>query len=171
MDDRVDTRRALVGGAAAGSLLLLLGRARPARAQLDEDRGVLSGLVDLEAQALELYESATRGAGLAAEAGTTIRRFAEQQREHVATLAAALGSRPSAPVIDLPQGRQAVLERAVALEDELVAAYFDAHQRLVDSALVTLGAGIMANHGQRLVALRDLLGEDVLVPDAFATGA
>lgn len=170
MDERADTRRALVGGAAAGSLLLLLGRARPARAQLGDDRRIVSALLELEAEALELYEGASGDAGFGDEASTTLRRFAEQQREHVGTLGATVGIRPSAPVIERPDGREAFLRRAVSIEDQLVGAYLDAHQRLSDSALVTLGAGIMANHGQHLVALRDLLGEDVLVPDAFATG-
>ena len=170
MDERIETRRALLGGAAAGSLVLLLGRAAPARAQLGEDRGLVVELRDLEARALVLYERASEGGGLTGDAAATIRSFAEHQREHVDTLSSTIGSRGGALLVALPGGSDAVLRRAVELEDELVAAYLDAHQRLADSALVTLGAGIMANHGQHLVALRDLLGEDVLVPEAFTTG-
>jgi hypothetical protein len=171
VDERIDTRRALVGGAAAGSLLLLLGRPGAARAQLNEqDREILRELVDLEAEAALLYEGAVEDGAVAGEAGSVLRSFAEQQAEHVDALTSALGSRPPAPVAGDAGDRQAVLERAVELEDGLVAAYLDAHGRLGDAALLTLGSGIMANHGQHLVALRDLLGEDVLVPDAFATG-
>lgn len=169
MDERIDTRRALVGGAAAGSLLLLLGGGRrPAHAQLGQDTRIIGELLRLEAEAAELYEAATEEGGVGGQAGETLRRFAEQQREHIAALGEIVGTRPSAPVLDPPAGRQDTLDRAVALEDELVGAYAEAHARLSDSALVTAGAGIMANHGQHLVALRDLLGEDVLVPDAFA---
>ena len=169
MEERLDTRRALVGGAAAGSLLLLLGGGRRvAHAQIGQDRQIVDGLVELEADALALYEDGAAAVG--GEAATTMRRFAEQQREHVETLDAVVGGDSSNAIVDVPAGRQAILEAAVAAEDRLVAAYLDAHQRLQDSALVTLGAGIMANHGQHLVGLRDLLGEDLLVPDAFATG-
>ncbi len=171
MDERIDTRRALVGGAAAGSLLLLLGRPPAARAQLNEqDRQILRELIDLEADAALHSEGAVEGGGAGGDAGTVLRSFAEQQVEHVDALTSALGSRPPAPVGGDGGDQQAVLERAVELEDRLVAASLDAHGRLADAALLTLGSGIMANHGQHLVALRELLGEDVLVPDAFATG-
>ncbi len=170
MPEGVDTRRALLGGAVAGSLLLLAGP-RAARAQLDqEDRDILRGLLDRESRALALYERAAGDGALGGEAGETMRRFAEHQQEHVDALASALGGRQGATSANPPTGRQAVLEAAVTAEDELVAAYFDAHARLADTALITLGAGVMANHGQHLVALRDLLGEDVLVPEPFATG-
>ncbi len=58
---------------------------------------------------------------------------------------------------------------AVELETAAVGAYYDAHQRLEDAKLLQAGASIMANEGQHLVVLRQLLGRSP-VPNAFETG-
>ncbi len=162
-DETLDTRRAVVRGAAAGGLLLLLGGAAAAPAQLRGDRPIVAAALAAEEALLRVYEGA--GGGGAAEGGIA-RRFAEQQREHVAALSQILGQRPDAPG---DGGGGDFLREAIRLEEDAIAAYYEAHQRLSDSALIKLGAGIMANHGQHLVVLREALGQDP-VPEAFATG-
>ena len=174
-EQRIDTRRALLGGAAAGSLLVLLGRgAGTARAQLGGDRAILVAALDVEQRLLEVYEGAAEGASVDVDTRGLLRLFAAQQEEHVVGLNAVLGGRPPARGDRRIAfgGRRAVLQAAVRLEEESLRTYRSAHERLADSSLITLGAGIMANHGQRLVALRDALGASVeeLVPSAFATG-
>jgi hypothetical protein len=165
--DRLDTRRALVRGAAAGTLVALLG-AGVARGQLGPDRTLLVSVLELEQRLLALYEGASTAQDVPVDTRGLARRFAEQQREHVAILSSALGERPDvADAGDGGGGGPGVVGRAIGLEEQALRSYLDAHQRLRDAALVKAGAGIMANHGQRLVALRDAAGDPPL-GDAFA---
>ncbi len=170
------TRRGLVAGAAAGSLLLLAG-ARGASAQLGEDRTLVTAALDLERRALAAYEDASTSEALDVDTRGIARRFAEHQREHVAALAGVLGQTGGADAEpaggeggeeeDGGGGRDDFLRTAIGLEEEALRAYRTAHERLRDSSLVKLGSGVMANHGQHLVVLRDALEEEPLT-DAFA---
>ena len=58
---------------------------------------------------------------------------------------------------------------AIELELAAVAAYYDAHAKLVDAKLLQTGAAIMANEAQHLVVLRQAAKQDP-VPHAFETG-
>ncbi len=167
------TRRGLVAGAAAGSLLLLAG-ARGASAQLGEDRTLVTAALDLERRALAAYEGASTSEALDVDTRGIARRFAEQQREHVAALAGVLGQTGGADAEPAGGedeegggGRDDFLRTAIGLEEEALRAYRTAHERLRDASLVKLGSGVMANHGQHLVVLRDALEEEPLT-DAFA---
>ncbi len=167
------TRRGLVRGAAAGSLLLLAG-ARGASAQLGEDRTLVTAALDLERRALAAYEDASTSEALDVDTRGIARRFAEHQREHVAALAGVLGQTGGADAEPAGGedeegggGRDDFLRTAIGLEEEALRAYRTAHERLRDASLVKLGSGVMANHGQHLVVLRDALEEEPLT-DAFA---
>ncbi len=167
------TRRGLVAGAAAGSLLLLAG-ARGASAQLGEDRTLVTAALDLERRALAAYEDASTSEALDVDTRGIARRFAEHQREHVAALAGVLGQTGGADAEPAGGedeegggGRDDFLRTAIGLEEEALRAYRTAHERLRDASLVKLGSGVMANHGQHLVVLRDALEEEPLT-DAFA---
>jgi rubrerythrin len=166
------TRRGLVRGAAAGSLLLLAG-ARGASAQLGEDRTVVTAALDLERRALAAYEDASTSEALDVDTRGIARRFAEHQREHVDALAGLLGqtggadAEPAGGEEEGGGGRDDFLRTAIGLEEEALRAYRTAHERLRDASLVKLGSGVMANHGQHLVVLRDALEEEPLT-DAFA---
>jgi hypothetical protein len=58
---------------------------------------------------------------------------------------------------------------AMRLEQEALAAYYDAQSTLDDPLLLSLAARIMANEGQHLALLRPLAG-DPPVPHAFERG-
>ena len=90
------------------------------------------------------------------EQETAVAPFRDQALAHIR----ALGGKPRAGLGS--RDRRQLLE----LELSTVAAYRDAIQRLEKSELVKTAAEIMANHGQRLVVLRQALGRDP-VPVAF----
>ena len=50
-----------------------------------------------------------------------------------------------------------------------VAAYYDAHRKLIAAGLLQTAASIMANEGQHLVVLRQAAGQ-APVPNALETG-
>jgi hypothetical protein len=57
----------------------------------------------------------------------------------------------------------------IEVETAGIAAYHDAHAKLIETRLLQTSASIMANEGQHLVVLRRLVGADP-VPNAFETG-
>ena len=112
------------------------------------------------------------------------RRFRGHEQEHADALTTALtdlgGTPPSKPsgVKDVDKvvkglgdvkSQAEVASFAIELETAAVAAYYDAHRKLVDAKLLQTGASIMANEGQHLVVLRQLVKQDP-VPNAFETG-
>jgi len=112
----LDTRRALVRGAAAGSLVLLLGGARGASAQLGGDRVIVAAALEVEQALLRLYRGASTGAPNIDERAIA-RRFADQQREHVVTLSAVLGRRAASGDDAEDGGEGGFLRQAILLEE------------------------------------------------------
>lgn len=88
-------------------------------------------------------------------------RIAEQEATHARGLERALagmGRRAPAGAPESP--RDASLETALALEDELVRAYSAAMRDISNPRLLAPLASICANHGQHLVILRRELGRN-----------
>jgi rubrerythrin len=157
---------------------VLLG-ARSAFAAATDDAAILIAAVKLENTAVAAYDAAIRSGRLEPRVLAAARLFKRQEQEHAAALSAALrklGQTPPAGadaklLAPLAKARDqaAILGFAIELETMAVAAYYDAHKKLRDPALLRTGAEIMANEGQHLVVLRQALGRNP-VPEAFATG-
>ncbi|MGI8921921.1 MAG: ferritin-like domain-containing protein [Solirubrobacteraceae bacterium] len=168
---------------AASSIPLLLA-VRNAFAQAGEDGAILASAINLERIAVIAY-SAVIDSGLLSPAVERIaRRFRGHEQEHADALTTALtdlgGTPPSKPsgVKDVDKvvkglgdvkSQADIANFAIELETAAVAAYYDAHRKLVDAKLLQTGASIMANEGQPLVVLRQLVKQDP-VPNALETG-
>jgi rubrerythrin len=166
----------LAGGAAltvtAAAPLL---RAGSAVAQAsDDDVAIVRNAIGMELVAAEAYQRAV------GDLGGIARLFRNQERAHADALTAALrqmgGGAP--PRVDLgsrlddlssANGKTAVAEALIKLEDRAVAAYVDAHGKLKDARLMQIVSSILANQAQHLVTLRDVAGQQK-VPTAFETG-
>lgn len=180
-----------VGGAtvAASSVPLLLG-VRNAFAEAGGDQAILTSAVGLEQVAVFAYGAAIRSGALDPARKKVATLFRAQEQEHADGLKAALtamgGKLPATPRsveevdralgsigIGTPLGslkhQKQILMFAIELETAAVAAYYDAHQKLVSAQLLATGAQIMANEGQHLVTLRTALGREPL-PNAFESG-
>jgi rubrerythrin len=185
--DRRDLlRRGLgLGGAvvAASSIPLLLS-VRNAFAATSGDAEILSGAIHLEQVAVLAYGAAIDSKLLTPGFAKVAARFRAHEQEHADALTTALtdlgGTPPpkaTAKDIDaVVKGLGAVKSEgdvaafAIELEMVAVAAYYDAHRKLVDAKLLQTGASIMANEAQHLVVLRQAVKRDP-VPNAFETGA
>lgn len=169
-----------LSGAAALAAVPLLARAEGALAQGGDDAAIVVELLELEQRAGRAYQAISKRRLVEPELIRAIDLFADQEREHVAALSAALedlgGSPPKPPrreeiegLGDLESEKDA-LEFAIGLENELVRAYDDAAGRFARSDLLLLAAQIVCNQAQHLAVLRQQLGEEP-IPDAFEEGA
>jgi len=184
--DRRDLlRRGLgLGGAviAASSIPLLLS-VRNAFAASSEDGEILGSAIHLEQVAVLAYGAAIDSGLLSAGFEKVARRFRDHEQEHADALTTALtdlGGTPPAKAtakdIDAVvkglgdvKSQKGVANFAIELEMAAVAAYYDAHRKLVDAKLLQAGVSIMANEAQHLVVLRQAVKRDP-VPNAFETG-
>ncbi|MFP5362853.1 MAG: ferritin-like domain-containing protein [Thermoleophilia bacterium] len=175
----------LGGAAIAASSIPLLLSVRDAFAQATGDAAILEQAINLEQTAVIAYDGVLDAGLLSSDALRIARRLRDHERRHAETLTTALtdlGGIPPAP----PEGVDAVdnvveglgdlktqaeaVEFLIELELAGVAAYNDAHGKLLEGRLLQTAASITAAEGQHLVVLRMLLGTDP-VPDAFETGA
>lgn len=176
---------ALGGAAIAAASIPLLLATRDAFAQASGDAAVLEQAINLEQVAGIAYDTVIAGGLLSPAALRVAKRFREHEREHAKTLSTALtdlGGTPLAPpagaadVDKVVKGLSEVRTQAdvvnflIELELAAVAAYHEAHGKLLETRLLQTSASIMANEGQHLVVLRKLVGADP-VPNAFETGA
>jgi hypothetical protein len=157
-------RRDLVLGAAAATLAL----ARPAAAKTPSDADAVGRLLGLERRLEAAYQ-----AGLARDAidPGLGRRLLAHEREHVRGLEHALddlgrpGPRATAPAptvgIDF-DSRRAFATSALELERQTVDAYRDVLTGFRDENLLQPLGSIMACGAQHEVALRQVLGTDLL---------
>ena len=162
------TRRALLVAAP------VLGLSADALARARDDRSIVTAAIDLEQRAAAAYDSAATGGKLPPALARLARHLRDQEEEHADGLARALrglgGHRPARPEHQpTPPGGRAFGAFALALENRLIRAYYDAMPRLRPGLRQPLGS-IMACEAQHLVALREALGHDPL-PRAFETGA
>ena len=188
MEDRLERREvlrrgALTGGAAlAAATVPALLKVREALAQgvaSANDRGILEGAVGLEQTLVVMYRFA--GARkLLGPVTAAAAQFGRQEQAHADTFAKALvasgGKVPAPPLAaDIAgftqiQDQQQMLQFALNLENQAVAAYLDAAKTLQDTALLHPIAEIMANEGQHLVVIRQALGTEP-VPSALPSGS
>jgi hypothetical protein len=151
----------------------VLGLSVDALARGRDDRSIVTAAIDLEQRAAAAYDSAATGGKLPLELARLARHLRDQEEEHADGLARALrglGGRPPArpdPPPSPPAGR-AFGAYALALEERLIGAYYNAMPRLRGGLRQPLGS-IMACEAQHLVVLREALGREAL-PAAFETG-
>jgi hypothetical protein len=168
---------------AASSVPLLL-TVRNAFAQAGEDGEILQSAINLERIAVIAYGAAIDSGLLSAGVEKVARQFRGHEQEHADALTTALtdlgGSSPPKPsgVKDVDKvvkglgdvkSQADVANFAIELEIAAVAAYYEAHRKLIEAKLLQTGASIMANEGQHLVVLRQAVKQDP-VPNAFETG-
>jgi ferritin-like protein len=185
-DRRELIRRGLgFGGAvvAASTIPLLLG-VRNAFAESDTDEMILDKAITLERVAVLAYDRVVVSGLLEARVERLARLLRGHEQQHADVLAKALtdlgGTPPPAPsgledIDAVVKGlgdvstQAEVLSFAIELETAAVAAYYDAHAKLVEAKLLQTGASIMASEGQHLVVLRQAAGRPP-VPNALETG-
>jgi hypothetical protein len=169
----------LGGVAIAASSVPVLLAVRNAFAQAGDDGAILERAINLERIAV-IADSGLLSAGVEKIA----RRFRGHEQAHADALTTALtdlgGTPPPKPsgVEDVDKvvkglgevkSQADIANFAIELETAAVAAYYDAHRKLIDAKLLQTGASIMANEGQHLVVLRQTVKQDP-VPNAFETG-
>jgi hypothetical protein len=163
-------------GAAAGSLLA----AGEAISEAEDESQVLRGVLDVE-QTITVCYTAALGTGLLKPGvAASARHFQSQEREHAAAIKAALdklgaGDLPAPPRpqqikgLDGARTQNDVLAFLLEQETMVVAAYFDAQQKVEDGKLRQTLSTIMPNEGQHLVVIRQALAKQS-VPNAQETG-
>ena len=174
----------LGGAAIAASSIPLLLSIRNAFAQAGDDGAILQNAITLEQVAVIAYGAAIDGGLLSAAVEQVARRFRDHEQAHADALTTALtdlGGTPAAKpsgVKDVDKvvkgladvkSQADIANFAIELETATVAAYYDAHRRLIDAKLLQTGASIMANEGQHLVVLRQVADTEP-VPNALETG-
>ena len=169
------TRLALAGALAAPAALLF--RAAPA---LAGDAAELSALRDLELGLAAAYRDAAASGALDREVERAALQFAAQEEEHARALAAMLedlgsggrgaekrvGSRADSSGVAGVETQRELLDRLIALEEELLGAWNEAAERLRGAAVLRTGAQIACSGAQHLVVLRQQAGRDP-IPRAF----
>jgi rubrerythrin len=158
------TRRQLVGGAA----ILSLARTGPSAAATPADVAELERLLSLEQRLESAYRAALERDAVERGLGETL---LDHEREHVRGLEQALrnrGGREPRATVPLPQAGAAFADRrafarfALGLERRTVATYVSVLAGLHDERLLQPLASIMAASAQHEVALRAVLGANLL---------
>ena len=180
-DRRELIRRGLAfGGAlvAASSIPLLLS-VRDAFAAESGDAEILGKAIQLERVSVLAYDGAIAGGLLSSPEETVFTRFRDHEQQHANALTTALtdlGGTPPEPATEEDveglgdlKTQADVVRFAIEFETAAVAAYLDAHRKLIDGKLLQSAASIMANEAQHLVVLRGLARTEP-VPNAFETG-
>lgn len=177
-------RRGAVGAGAvlAGGALSSALRAAAASADSEDDAAILETAIAAEQATLLAYSTGYESGLLEMPFAAVARLFGEQEREHIAALAASLralgGTMPEPPTVTEVEGLDAVrsqtdfLELAIGLENTAVAAYGEAQRKLETPGLLKLTTEICSSEGQHLVVLRQALGAGAAdaVPVAFEAG-
>jgi rubrerythrin len=183
MEADATRRDALVRGIAAGGALaagsaglLLAGRAG---AKGDDVSGLVARAIELEQNARVAYEELAAGDLLDEEVAAAAELFAEQQREHVEALTAALedlGTVPPPPPrpaevegLEDAEPQAEALELAIDLENALIRAYGELVAAPAGREILKTATQIALNAAQHVVVLRQQLGEPPL-PEDVETG-
>lgn len=173
------------GAALTGAVTLaatvpgLLG-AGDAIADAGDEEQLLRGVLDVEQTMAVSYGVAIGTRLLKPDVAAFARHFQTQERQHAAAIRAALdklgaGDLPAVPRpqeikgLDAAHTQTDVLAFLLEQETMVVAAYFDASQKLEDGKLRQTFSTIMPNEGQHLVVIRQALGKES-VPNASETG-
>lgn len=178
----------LAGGVLSVSSVPILLSVRNAFAAASGDASVLESAIGLEQVAVFSYQAAYRSRVLSPALKAVARKFAKHEQEHASALIGALaqvgGGRPPPKPTTVTQVDAAVAKLGVAnglsklksqaeivtyaieLESAAVSAYYEAHKKLENAALLMTSAQIMCNEGQHLVVLRTAMQRNP-VPSAF----
>ncbi len=184
--DRRDlVRRGLAfgGAAVAASSIPLLLSVRNAFAAPSGDAEILTGAIHLEQVAVLAYGAVIDSKLLTSDFTKMATRFRDQEQQHADMLTTALTDLGGSPppdatekdIDDVVKGlgdarsQADIASFAIELELAAIAAYYEAHRKLIDAKLLQAGASIMANEAQHLVVLRQAVKQDP-VPHAFEIG-
>jgi Ferritin-like domain len=137
------------------------------------DRSVLAGLAGLEATAVAAYQAALAGGRLDAATASSARRFLNHELAHRDRLGGLLAGAAPGPAsanlvaaVRKASTQNAVLAALIAVENAVVARYYDAFGKLTDTGVLEALGEIMANEGQHLVVLRTSAGQ-AATPNPF----
>lgn len=184
MDRRELMGLGLGGAVAAASAVPLLLVVRNAFAQDDTDGTILAKAITLERVTIVAYDRILGRDVLSRRSQQVARVLRGHEEQHAEALTTALtdlgGTPPSEPsgaaaVDDVVEGLGDIetegdaLGFLIDLEMAGVAAYHDAHAKLIEARLLQTAASIIGAEGQHLVVLRQAAGRPP-VPSAFETG-
>jgi hypothetical protein len=137
------------------------------------DGPALATLAGLEATAVQAYQAALGGGRLDAAAASSARRFLAHEIAHRDRLNGMLRGTAARPAtaslvaaVRKATTQKAVLAALIAVENAVVAGYYDAFGKLTDTSVMEALGEIMANEGQHLVVLRTAAGQPA-TPNAF----
>jgi rubrerythrin len=174
-------RRGLLAGGAVGAAAVLPGLvAETAFAQeeaaADSDLEILLSLIGFEQSSVVSYGTI---APLLENEAAAAKYFAGQEQEHVDALLAELatigGDPPDPPKVEDVAGltevttREAALDFAVGVENQAIAAYFDALKSFENPTLQEAAGRIIGVEGQHLTVWWQTLGVNP-VPSSFPEG-
>lgn len=138
------------------------------------DLGILAYTLTLEYLVEQFYGHAVHGGGLSGQALTLASAFGAQEKQHVATLEAAItglgGKLPKKPVGQFAVTDQAsTLKLAATLEGIAAGAYLGQLDRVQSKQALATLASIHTVEGRHAAALNALTGSDISPDGAFAS--
>ena len=165
---------AVSAAAAGGAVIGGLGATASARTapSPEQDRRILGFLLGIERIELAFYEGVRRADALRGEPAEFAAAALIHERDHVATLASALGARAPGPPEHLDVGDafsdpEAFVAKAIALEDAAVAA-FNGQVTNLTAARIPAACAIVSVDARHAAWIRDIGG---LPPARAATDA
>ena len=154
-----------LAGAATGGAVALVGRhgqdAAASQPSPGTDAEIFQAFLALEYAQQRYYDAALRAGGLRGELKTLARTFAAQEAQHVAVLQRLLGSRAkrpgSADVADASKSPEAFRDRAIELEEAVIAAYIGQAANLTHKGIIAI-TPMVSVEARQVAWLRDLAG-------------
>src|SRR3954451_20961145 len=140
------------------------------------DLGIARYALTLEYVESGFYEAGVQSGRVSGRAGDLVKRFGEQEAQHVKALEGAVqklgGELPAKPKPTFPlQNQQVILTNALAIEGLGAAAYLAQADRIEDKELLAAPLSIHTVEGRHAAALAALLGQDPAPQGAFAQPA
>jgi hypothetical protein len=140
------------------------------------DLGILNYALTLEYLEAAFYADVVRSGLFKGAELATIRKFGEEEAEHVTALTAAvrqMGGKPAVePKTEFPlEGAKAVLELAATVENLGAAAYLGQAANIESPEVLASALAIHSVEGRHAAALNTLLGESIVPDGAFAKPA
>jgi len=152
----------LAAAASAGAMALVERRGQDASAAQSSartDAEIFEAFLALEYAQQRYYDAALRAGGLSGEVETLARTFAAQEAEHIAVLQRLLGSRGRRPgppdVAEAPTSPSAFRNRAIDLEEAVIAAYIGQAANLTRKGIVAI-TPMVSVEARQVAWLRDL---------------